>query len=50
MAESSEDSELRAMLDAGLFTDDDSQQGKQDDEEEVAGAADGDGTAAAVSQ
>jgi hypothetical protein len=48
MPESSEDSELRAMLDAGLFADDEEE--KQDHEAEVADAADGDGTAAAVAE
>lgn len=48
MAESSEDSELAAMLDEGLFPESDSQEGSQADDSEVAEAANGDGTAAAV--
>jgi hypothetical protein len=51
MAESSEDSELAAMLDENLFPDDDTDQQEQAYEEDyVDDAADGDGTAAAVAE
>jgi hypothetical protein len=50
MGESSEDSELRAMLDVGLFPADDLQEEEQDYEADVDDAADEDGTAAAVAE